>query len=474
MNTKQFKADIAIVGAGGAGIAACLQALQLGKSVVLISKAPVISGTTSMAEGLFAVESSEQKKLNIELTKEEVFKKIMDYNHWKANPRLIRAFIDKSAETIDWLKEEGLQVKYVSSIVPNAVRTWHVLEGRGKALMDTLGQKVQNYKNLEILYKTEAYDIIQENDNTKKVLARSADENYEIECSNIILATGGFANNNDLLAETLEHKAINLHQIGNAAKTGDGVRLGTKIGAISENMQTLQLFGPLAHKMGFTSLVSIHVRQPECIWVNLQGKRFCDESIAWNFTYAGNALAEQKDQKCISIFDSGVLNKVVNQGVSMGFGDFLPEGAPLPPLPAELEKAEQQGSLVKADSIAELEQKLGLAEGVLQNEISQYNKGCEAEELDIFGKTKKYMMPLGEAPFYAVQCDQYFLETLGGLKVNEHCQALNKDGEAIKGLYATGCCASGMYGDSYDLLTAGGTFGFAINSGRIAAEHCNE
>ena len=63
------------------------------------------------------------------------------------------------------------------------------------------------------------------------------------------------------------------------------------------------------------------------------------------------------------------------------------------------------------------------------------------------------------------------LGTLGGVKINEKMQAVNKDGDAIPGLYVTGNDAGGMYGDTYDLLLGGGTFGFALNSGRMAAEN---
>lgn len=74
-------------------------------------------------------------------------------------------------------------------------------------------------------------------------------------------------------------------------------------------------------------------------------------------------------------------------------------------------------------------------------------------------------------PFYAIKSVATTLGTLGGVKVNENLQAVNKQDDPIPGLYVVGNDAGGLYGDSYDLIMAGSTIAFAVNSGRIAGEH---
>lgn len=86
-------------------------------------------------------------------------------------------------------------------------------------------------------------------------------------------------------------------------------------------------------------------------------------------------------------------------------------------------------------------------------------------------KDAHYLRPVTKAPFYAVKSVATSLGTLGGVKVNEILQAVDDKNVSVSGLYVIGNDAGGMYGDSYDLVMAGSTVGFAINSACIAAEN---
>ena len=78
--------------------------------------------------------------------------------------------------------------------------------------------------------------------------------------------------------------------------------------------------------------------------------------------------------------------------------------------------------------------------------------------------------PSEPPPFYAFKCYTDFLCTLGGIRINENTEVLDKNDKVSPGLYATGCDAGGMYGDSYDITASGIGSAFALNSGRIAGE----
>ena len=106
---KHIEADIAIVGGGTAGLAAAVAAAQRGATVVVFEKASTAGGTGNMAMGPFAVESRLQRVKKHGLTREEAFRIHMDFTHWRVDARLVRAYIDKSASTIEWLESMGVE-----------------------------------------------------------------------------------------------------------------------------------------------------------------------------------------------------------------------------------------------------------------------------------------------------------------------------------------------------------------------------
>ena len=102
-----LKADIVVIGSGG-GLAAAVAAAEEGASVVLLEKENILGGYTRQANGLMACESPAQKRMNITVTADEVFRRFMNWNHWyRVDPRIIRAYVNKTGDTIRWLEEKG-------------------------------------------------------------------------------------------------------------------------------------------------------------------------------------------------------------------------------------------------------------------------------------------------------------------------------------------------------------------------------
>lgn len=101
--------DVVVVGAGGAGLCAALTAREGCAAVSVFEKQPNPGGSSNFAEGMFGVDTDMQRRNYIGITSNKVFKMMMEYNHWRANPRLVRAFVDESASTIDWLQKQGVQ-----------------------------------------------------------------------------------------------------------------------------------------------------------------------------------------------------------------------------------------------------------------------------------------------------------------------------------------------------------------------------
>lgn len=124
-----------------------------------------------------------------------------------------------------------------------------------------------------------------------------------------------------------------------------------------------------------------------------------------------------------------------------------------------------------ADSIMELGNQIKVDSKVLQETIDQYNQYCEKGHDDLFAKNPRFLQPVKEPKFYAFRIVSFFLATVGGIKINEKTEVLNREDNVIPGLYAIGNDSVSLYGDTYDLWLPATAFGFAINSGRMAAEN---
>jgi fumarate reductase flavoprotein subunit len=204
------------------------------------------------------------------------------------------------------------------------------------------------------------------------------------------------------------------------------------------------------------------------LWINQQGERFCDESIFFQFPFSANALANQPNGVMYCIFDEQAKKAMMEQGVPIGLGVFVPPGSKLVKLDEALERGLQEGNAFVADSLQELAEKLGVDSGALQSTLDEYNASSKEQHDGLFATDAGYMHPIEKGKFYAVKSCYHIFTTMGGIKIDHKTQALNEKHEAIPGLYATGNCASGLYGEDYEIFSSGGALSFAISSGRIA------
>lgn len=190
-----YEADLCVIGAGASGTAAAWAAAEKGMKVITLEKSGLPGGTGKYSEGIFAVESAMQRNWNYGLTKDEAFMKIMNYGHWRGNARMVRAFVDRSADTIDWMIKNGVKFEKLFSNYPNGLYTWHIYEGRGAGWINLF---IDKYKKAgqTLLTNTWGQKLITENGRVVGVEATNkAGDKITIRSKATIIATGGFFDN---------------------------------------------------------------------------------------------------------------------------------------------------------------------------------------------------------------------------------------------------------------------------------------
>ena len=143
MDPSIKETDIVVIGSGASGLAAAVTAAESGAKVIVFEKERSLGGTSNFFNGMFAVESEMQRERYITYSRDEAFKRIMEYSHWRANARLVRAFVDESGSTISWLREKGVEFIDATINMPDAPRTYHVVKGQGAAVVKALAENAK-------------------------------------------------------------------------------------------------------------------------------------------------------------------------------------------------------------------------------------------------------------------------------------------------------------------------------------------
>jgi fumarate reductase flavoprotein subunit len=495
MTTKNLKADLVIIGGGGAGLAAALAAAENGcKSIIVLEKAGSAAGSTAMAHDVFGAESPVQKRQGVEASRDELFKTAMEWAHWtKINPRIVRAFIDKSGDTIGWLEKKGLSFELIQYYPNQVPLVRHSVKGHGNALMKTLRDGCEEL-GVKILTRTPGKKILRDpKGQITGVVAGSKQGEFTVAARSVIVTTGGYGNNKEMLRKYCPYYHESITYDGPPSNTGDGIRMATEIGAATAGLGALNLHGPFLRHKSASDLMTMDAEgpeggpirislwflawEPEMIWVNKYGRRFIDEGYQLAFFAFGNAVALQPDGIVFTLFDSRVLKTIEKEGLirpgAASRANWLPVSAatPLPGLEREVRKQADKGDLKISDSWDEIAQWIGADASVLKATVEEYNAACDDRRDGIFAKNRKYLMPLRTAPFYAVKGHLGLCDAYGGIKINESMEALDSMDKPIPGLYAAGSTAGCWESESYCYRLTGHLVGFALNSGRIAGEN---
>lgn len=329
---------------------------------------------------------------------------------------------------------------------------------------------------VQLLRQTPAKKILTDSSGkVKGVLAVNNNQEIQINAKSVIIATGGYGGNKELLRKYCPDYSEHIRYMG-LPHMGDGIQMTTDIGAANEGLGMLQLQGPVYERARNGRSICM---EPVTVWVNNRGERFTDESTAANHFECVNAMLQQPGKVSYTLFDEEVKQDIVER-INKGYIGFRglayrANGTTQPDLISDLQLEAQKKRIKISDSWEEIAQWIGAAPEVLKATINEYNSGCDHSYDELFTKDRRYLIPLRRSPYYCIRCYPIFLTTMGGIKINHKMQVIDKDYEPIPGLFAAGNDTGGWEPkDTYNAILSGHAFGFAINSGRIAGENAAE
>ncbi|MEL7655039.1 MAG: FAD-dependent oxidoreductase [Bacillota bacterium] len=475
---REFETDVVVIGGGASGLSAAITAAEKGAKVMILEKANTTGGCANMAMGLLGVETKLQKERLIDITRERAFEKFMDYTHWRSDAKLVKKYIDQSAETIEWLQEMGVEFALPSKYFPGSEATWHIVKPktgnpglRAAATMIKAMTERAEELGVKILLETPVKSLIKDNGEIIGVTANDKDGELEVYAGAAIITTGGFGDNPEFIKNHTRFEwGKDLYSYRIPGLTGDGIQMAWDAGAAKDYMEMELVF--FAPNTGGYAPIELPFRQPN-LFVNLDGKRFYNEQVVENPVFSVNAILRQKNRTAFSIIDDKILKKYDENGLDLI--NVVTSSMDMSYFYQEMDEAVKNGSDVffEADSIEELAEKTGIDKEGLKATIENYNEYCKKEDKE-FSKNIKYMIPIDGNKFYALKFAPSAYGSLGGIKINDMTQVVTEDFDVIPGLYAAGTDANSVCNPDYVFVLPGNTLGFAVNSGRMAGRNAVE
>ena len=414
--------DVVIVGSGGAGLAAAIQACDEGARVVIIEKMPTIGGNTIKASvGMNAAETRYQKLRGIEDSKELFYEETLKGGKFKNNPVLLREFVELAPEAIDWLADHGIELNDITITGGMSIDRTHRPADRsavGGFLISGLVKNI-NKRNIEVLLETSVAEILYENGAVAGVkVVDEYNDSRILYAKSVIVATGGFSANREMVVQyrpeldgfvTTNHKGA----------TGSGIAMLQRIGADTVDMGEIQIHPTVEQTTSY--LISESIRGGGAILVSQAGQRFFNEMETRDKVSA--EIIALPEKSAWIIFDEQVRqnNKAADEYIAKGFVNSAP-------------------------TVQELAVKLNMDQNALKATLDRYNQFVIKQKDEDFNRTTALRHPLNEGPFYAIRIAPGVHHTMGGVTINPDTAVLDSQKQVINGAWAAGEVVGGIHG----------------------------
>ncbi len=417
--------DVVIVGAGGAGLTAAVRAHQEGARVLMLEKMPMVGGNSLKASGgMNCADTKFQAAAGVtDSGVKEFIEDTMNGGHQLNDLSLVTTLAENSAEAVEWLESIGAPLPKVAATGGTTHKYLHSPEdGRpvGSYLVEKLSSVVEE-NGIEVLLNTRATEILMDQGAAVGVKAEDSEHVYTVNAKAVILATGGFGSNFELMC-SFNPSLANAVTTNHPGATGDGIMMAEAVGAATVDMEQIQLH-PTVYQ-ATSMLVSEKMRSLGAILVNQEGKRFCNDLSTRDAVSA--AELEQTGGYAYIIFDQNLVdhNKSAQEYINKG---MAAEGA----------------------TYEELAKNIGLDEAAVANFVQTmdtWNASVAAGVDEEFGRNNGMDDDLSTAPFYAIQIAPGIHHTMGGIRINPEAQVISTEGDVIPGLFAAGETTGGVHG----------------------------
>lgn len=442
--------DIVIIGAGGGGMAAAITAQEAGADVAIFEKMPIAGGNTSKSSGgMNASETKFQKEQGIEDSNDLFYEDTLEGGKGTNDPELLRYMVDHSAEAIDWLDSIGITLNNITFSGGASVKRIHRPEDGsavGGYLVEGLLRNIHE-KEIPLFVNSEVTKINETDGRVSGVNVTVEGEEKTINAKAVIIATGGFGGNLEMVSEIkpeLEGFVTTNHE----GATGDGIRMAEELGAAVVDMDQIQIHPTVEQSTSY--LVTESVRGDGGILVNQQGERFTDELLTRDKVSANIIALPEKYAYIIA-------DQRLKESVTA------------------INQYEEKGIVTKAETIEELAKKLEIPAENLKATLDTWNEAVKNQEDKDFGRTTGMEYDLSHAPYYAIKIAPGIHHTMGGLKIDTETHVLREDGTAIEGLFGAGEVTGKVHGSNRiggnavaDIIV------FGRQAGNIASEYVKQ
>ena len=438
---QNTKTDIVVIGSGGAGLSAAITAHDLGAKVIVLEKMPITGGNTQIASGgMNAAGTRYQAAKGIKDSWQVMYEDTLKGGQNRGIPALVEILAKNSAASLDWLVSFGADLSLVGRFAGASVDRSHGPKDGGpvgpqimKALRAATAQR-----NIDVRTNSDVLNInANANGAASGVLVQERMGHlYEIEAKALILASGGFAANMQMVTKYHPEYA-GFSTSNQPGALGDGIVLGNELGVQLRDMDQIQIHPTLA--AGTNILVSEASRGVGAILINREGKRFVNELTTRDIASA--AVLKQTGKTAFLIFDEGLRKKMslIEGYFHLGFV--------------------KQGATPEA-----LAQTIGVDPATFATTIANYNKYQE-DKVDPDFRRPDMPRPVNQPNYYSIEIQPGIHYTMGGVLLNEHAQTVAKNGKPIPGLYAVGEVTGGVHGAN---RLGGNSTSETITFGRIA------
>ncbi len=483
--STSLETDVAIIGAGAAGLTAAMGIVDAGLSCIVVEKgANVGTCNASMAGGPAMAETCVQAAEGETVSVETLFKYMYDFSNMTVNGSLLRNVIGCGGPTVDKMVEVGVEMYLRPDVYGAGFRARHGFNQGGVARFAPIQEYVEANGG-SFLFNNAGAKLIQDGDTVTGILCVDTESGdvTQINAKAVLIATGGYLGNEDMIHEHFGN--IKLNPLGNTKSDGAGINMVLEAGGIKDRNWAIcgnEFAGSNQKAGGWWFNFNQNFKWPVYggLLVNRNGERFMNEEIFAKKALSLGGEASVREGLFYSVIDEKYMQGVAEKGIVEYLGGNLENwyvgvmsigDAKLDQAPETVQEAIDQGWAYKADTIEELAEYFGLTN--LPETVAAYNAACESGMDEQFYKDPMFLQPVAEGPFYVFEYEPSAWCTFGGVKVDNCLRAMNADQQVIPGLYVAGVDAGSMYTSPY-YINEGATLGLSFASGTYAAKKIAE